>query len=74
MIWTKINKPTNANWTGVTKPSESSVLQLGGNVGEPIGLLLALTYAGTISSVTSGWGDIAKPTSSTWSLVAKPTT
>lgn len=72
--WTKVSKPTTDDWTGITKPSESSVLQLGGNAGEPIGLLLALTYAGYISSVTGGWGNIIKPTSSIWTLVAKPTT
>ena len=71
-------------WTNVLKPSETSVL--GGTGGVPIGLLMALTYAGDFSSVVTGWTDIAKPvgtaswvsvakpTSSVWTMIAKPTT
>lgn len=74
MVWTKINKPTGQNWTGIAKPSESSLVQFGGPAGQPIGLLLALTYAGQATSVLTGWTDIAKPTLSTWTSVPKPTT
>lgn len=73
MSWTSVAGATDATWTDVAKPSESSVLILGGPTGQPIGLLLALTYAGEVSSVTTGWMDIAKPTSSVWTLVSKPT-
>jgi hypothetical protein len=61
-------------WTSVPKPTESSVVTVGSGGGEPIGMLLALTYAGTqSSSITSGWGDVAKPTISSWTSVLKPT-
>ena len=73
MVWTNVSKPTTDDWTGVSKPSESSVLTTGGG-GEPIGLLMALTYTETVTSVITGWTDVTKPTSSVWSLVAKPTT
>lgn len=58
-------------WTSIQKPSESSVTTLSGGV--PIGLLVAITQTEIVSSVTSGWGDISKPTSSVWTLQAKPT-
>ena len=74
MTWNIVGKPSTQNWSQVAKPSESSVLLFGGNAGEPIGLLLALTYAGTISSTTSGWSEITKPTVASWVAVAKPTT
>lgn len=73
-------------WTKVSKPSESSVATstVGGSVllGEPIGILVAITSVTTSSvtstsitgaSVTTGWTDVAKATSSTWTVVAKPT-
>lgn len=59
-------------WTSVPKPTETSILTVSGG-GEPIGLLMALTYSTSGSSVITGWTDIAKPVSSLWSLVAKPT-
>ena len=71
-MWTIVGKPTTQDWTRTAKPAESSVILSGGNAGEPIGLLLALTYAGTISSVTSGWSEITKPTVASWVAVAKP--
>ncbi len=63
-------------WTNVPKPTESSVSSQVFSGGTPIGLLLALTQSSIISStssVTSGWSDIPKPTSSVWTLVGKPT-
>lgn len=59
-------------WTNIPKPQESSVSSLSG--GEPIGLLLALTYTVVGSSVISGWTDIQKPTTASWVTVAKPAT
>lgn len=62
-------------WTLVPKPAESSVTSFAFGDGTPIGLLLALTQATqvTTTSITSGWTDIAKPTSSLWSAVPKAT-
>lgn len=75
MAWTPVPKPTGINWTGIPKPSESSITTLGGNGGEPIGMLLALTYAGTMSSsIITGWTDVNKPINPNWTNVNKPTT
>ena len=69
--WSIIGKPTTYDWTEVSKAAETSVFVTGG--GEPIGLLMALTYAETQSSVLTGWGITTKPTVSSWITVAKPT-
>ncbi len=58
-------------WIPVPKPTETSVLSFAG--GDPIGLLLALTKTTIVTSMTTGWGDVAKANSSVWSSVAKPT-
>lgn len=62
-------------WTPVPKPTETSVMSFT-NDAQPWGLLLAITsvVTGGSASVTSGWTDIQKPTSSVWVQVAKPTT
>lgn len=70
--WTKVNKPTTANWTDVAKPSESSVLTFTGDA-EPLGVLIAITVPVLSSSVVTGWTDVPKSTSSLWQLVNKPT-
>lgn len=62
-------------WTNVPKPTESSVLT--GTVdAQPFGLLIAITSVVGLqqTSITTGWTDVSKPTSSTWTLIAKPTT
>lgn len=73
-VWVRISKPTSSTWTGVAKPSESSVFVQSFDA-EPFGLLIAITSVMTAdsSSVTTGWTSILKPTSSVWTLVAKPT-
>ncbi len=71
MPWTPVPKPTAQTWTPIEKPSESSVISFSG--GEPIGMLMALTYTVVGSSVLTGWTDIPQPTSSVWTLVNKPT-
>jgi hypothetical protein len=62
-------------WTPVPKPTESSVISTQGSA-EPFGLLIAITSVtgAATASVITGWTDIAKPTSSVWVAVAKPTT
>ena len=60
-------------WTNVPKPVESSVIVLG-TLGEPFGLLMAITSIMTSSSsITTGCTNISKPTGSGWTNVAKPT-
>ncbi len=61
-IWTKIGKPTNGT-AGQTI-----------NAGNPIGFLLALTYA-TSSVTPSGdiWTKIGKATGTAWTKIGKAT-
>lgn len=63
-------------WQNIPKPQESSVTSYTFTGGDPIGLLLALTYSQqtAATSVVSGWGDVDKPSVSSWTTVAKPTT
>lgn len=74
MAWTLIPKPTNPTWSAVPKPTESSVMNAVGDA-EPWGMLLAITsvHSDPSPSIISGWTDIAKPASSLWTLVTKPT-
>ena len=65
-----------SSWTKVPKPAESSITTSGFSGGSPIGLLIALTESTSVaagSSITSGWGNILKPTTASWVSVAKPT-
>ena len=71
MAWTKINKPTSATWSAVPNPSESSVTTNTGG-GDPIGLLLALTYTLQRSSIVTGWTEISKPSTFNWTTIPKP--
>ena len=62
MSWTRVPDPT-AGGGSVTI-----------NAGEPIGLLLALTYA--TSSVVPGtdfWTRITNPSSTSWTRISDPT-
>lgn len=58
--WNDVAKPTGDTWVDVPKPT--------GNVnenifaGEPIGLLLALTYAEDSSFTSQEWTNVPKPT------------
>ena len=73
-------------WTRVPKPTESSVVTsvvVQGTDAQPFGLLVAITSvmasgvpttSVTGTSVVTGWAEVAKPTSSVWTLVGKPTT
>lgn len=61
-------------WIQIPKPAESSVTTASYSGGDPIGLLLALTYSqvSTVSSITTGWTDITKPSVLAWTSVIKP--
>lgn len=66
--WTKITKATGTSWTKRPKPSDEVTIT-GGN---PIGLLLALTYSSTPTKVT-GWTKITKPSGTSWTKITKAT-
>lgn len=70
--WINVAKPTGQNWTAVPKPTFPTVVM--GNVGSPIGLLLALTYSDSNTVVTDPWTKISKPSGTNWTSVTKPTT
>ena len=62
-------------WTPVPKPTETSIISAMGSA-EPFGLLIAITSVtgASTTSIISGWTDVDKPTSSTWTAIAKPIT
>lgn len=75
MPWTQVTKPTDQNWTDVAKPSESSIVTVTYDA-QPFGLLIAITSVvseSIVTSVTSGWGDVPKPTVIAWTNITKPT-
>lgn len=55
-------------WTDVPKPSNTTVLT---QEGTPIGLLLALTYA-TSNTTVKGWTGVTKPSGTSWTDINKP--
>ncbi len=68
--WTGV--PTNsATYTNIPNAAFSSVSS--GGVGEPIGLLLALTYAESSINVIDPWTDISKASGSSWTNIPKAT-
>lgn len=69
--WTKVAKPTGTTWTPVAKPTLATTNSYSG--GEPIGLLLALTYSTVTTILTSEWTNVTKPTTASWTPISKPT-
>lgn len=70
--WNKVTKATGTPWTKI--PKAVSTGSGGGtiNVGNPIGLLLALTYA--TSSTVPGhemWTKINKASGTAWTKITK---
>lgn len=60
-------------WTSVPKPAETLIISPGGDV-EPFGLLIAITSVmSTVTSVSTGWGNVVKPATASWAAVSKPT-
>lgn len=72
--WTPISKASGTGWTNVPKaaiPSQTTANIVPGN---PIGLLLALTYATASSFTFGGWTDVPKSTTpNSWTNVPKAT-
>lgn len=58
-------------WTSVPKPTFSGTVTI--NAGEPIGLLLALTYSDTQVIPGQGWTKITKASGTPWTAVPKAT-
>jgi hypothetical protein len=70
--WTDINKASGTSYTAIPKPTNGSASQVFSG-GEPIGLLMALTYTTVSSVMTSMWTDISKPSGLTWTDIPKAT-
>ena len=68
--WTNIAKATGTSWTNITKVQSPTTVS---QVGVPIGLLLALTYATTTQSGDNLWTNIAKASGTSWTSVSKAT-
>lgn len=70
--WTNISKPVGTAYTNIPKAlGTTSVVGIGG--GDPIGLLLALTYS-RVQIVTTGiWNDISKASGTAWTDIPKAT-
>lgn len=68
--WTAIPKSSATGWTSIAKPPTSSVLV---QAGEPIGLLLALTYDSTVVVPFDPWTRVTEPSSTPWTNIPKAT-
>jgi len=66
--WTQVLKAVGTSWTQVPKASQMAPTFTGG---EPIGLLMALTY--TIVTQPSAWTKINKASTTAWSKIPKAT-
>lgn len=73
--WTKVTKASGTSWTSIPK---ATIPGAGGAItpGQPIGLLLALTYATSSSgggTAGTSWSTISKATGTSWTKLAKAT-
>lgn len=71
--WSKITKSSGTAWTKITKPSTG--ISGGSVAGNPIGLLLALTYATATGGTATGtkWTKLSKASGTSWTKITKPT-
>lgn len=67
--WNTVASPTTS-WTDVPISTGSNTVI---NGGEPIGLLLALTYAGTIIIPNDPWTQVPNGSGTSWTSVPKAT-
>lgn len=67
MVWTSVVTQQTGGWTEVPNATIPSSIFASG--GEPIGLLMALTYAETSSVVGQPWTDVATQSSGGWTSV-----
>ena len=73
--WNKVTKASGTSWTKIAKATNTATGGATINVGNPIGLLLALTYS-TSSSVpgnVGGWNKITKASGTSWTKITKAT-
>lgn len=73
--WTDISKASGSLWSDISKPEPiSSIITEVSSGGEPIGLLLALTYSTIVitSVVTQKWSSVAGFTTP-WTDIPKAT-
>lgn len=66
--WNKINKAASTTWSKIPKAPSGS--HGGENNGNPIGLLLSLTYS---FAQGTQWNPISKATTTTWNKIPKAT-
>ena len=64
----QIRRDTGTNWTKIASPAGDTPATGGG---EPIGLLLALTYSGT--PAVFNWSKIIKASGTSWTKITKAT-
>lgn len=72
MIWTSVVTQTTGGWASVANATiPSSLVSTGG---EPIGMLMALTYAGDVTVFGVPWTSVITQTSGGWTSVATSNT
>lgn len=59
-----------STWTTIPDPASGGTINI--QVGEPIGLLLALTYATASVVPSNSWTFINNPTASSWTTISNP--
>ncbi len=67
-VWTKSAKASGTSWTKLPKPSDEVTV----GEGNEIGLLIALTTAGSSTKIT-GWTKQAKASGTIWTKIIKAT-
>ncbi len=72
--WTKVTEASGTSWTKITKATDNSGGAGSIVPGNPIGLLLALTYA-TSSNVPSNsvWRKVTEASGTSWTKITKAT-
>lgn len=63
--WNNIPKASGTSWTSVV--TTKTVFHSGEQTGNPIGLLLALTYQGN----STNWTDVPKASGTVWTKITK---
>lgn len=67
--WTNVPKASGTIYTKVPKASFASTNSI--QAGNPIGLLLALTYSNSASVLSAGWTKVSKAAGTGWTKITK---